>query len=492
LNLFYTSKINISTKSKQHFYFGLIASITIAFGLFLNAVQPGMILTDGGIFSSIAFKMINHGILYIDAWENKPPGIFYLMIIFFSLIPSKVYAIYVMSGFFFLATSYLIYNIVYGVFQSLFKSVLFSAIALIFTIYPNNIGDGLYTEIYGTFFILLSIHLWDIFKNKRDNKYAILSALSLGFSFWFKEPFIIICIPIMLYYLWDLKDRKIIYNILISFVLPSIILISILLLTGSLIGFIDMIVYNFTYLGSDEAVPMNVKLSDLYKNFIDNLKIIFIVYFLLLISKSEDPKIRWNKLFWLIILISSSVFFLMSPYNFGHYYYTFFTLFFIVFIKTYQISIIQMPFIKLITIPIFLWTIFQLNQTHGLNLSFQLKPYQEDVISRRLKATSGKSLFVDCVEEGGYYIKGNILYNTFVPVGLPVHFSNQKKGVENRKKLWNELYTNPPDYIIRFQNTSYYYWHLPHNGFYEKEYKVIDSSINNYQQKIYLLQYIYK
>jgi hypothetical protein len=485
--LLYTSKINITTKVNQEYYFGLMACLVIAFGLFLNAIQPGMILTDGGIFSAITYKIMNGGTLYVDAWENKPPGIFYLMAIFFAIIPSKVYAVYIMSGVFFLATSYLIYTFIYNVFQSLFKSVLFCAIALIFTIYPNNVGDGLYTEIYGTFFILLSFYFWDIFKINQNNKYALLSTLVLGFTFWFKEPFIIICIPIVLYYLSELKYKKQTLYLLLSFITPSLLFIIILLLTGSLGGFLEMIIYNYSYFISDQGVPIHIKFNDLYQNYIDKLKIIFFIYFILLISKSEDPNQRLIKIFWFFILISSSFFYLMTPYNFGHYYYSFYVLFFIAFIKTYQVNISKLSLIKTIMFPVLIWIVFQLSKTHALDLSFNFKTYQADVISKRLSKEKDKSLFVDCVEEGGFYIKGNMLYNTSFPVALPVHFSNNKHGMENRNKIWNELSNNPPNYIIKNYTTSFFYWHIPHNGYYDKQYNIIDSTVDRNKNKIYLL-----
>ncbi|MDP2174380.1 MAG: glycosyltransferase family 39 protein [Bacteroidota bacterium] len=489
---FFTTKINLTTNNNQNYYFGIFASAIIAFGLFLNAIQPGLILTDGGIFSSIAFKIQNHGTLYIDAWENKPPGIFYLIAIFYFIIPSKVYALFIMSSIVFVLTSLLVYDIYFRVLQSLFKSILFTAISLMFIIYPNNIGDGLYTEIYGTFFILLSIFFWDLYQSNESNKNGFLSMFTLGLSFWFKEPFIFVCIPLGIYYLWNLKHKKHMKIFIVSFIAPSLFFIIILLVTGSLKGFIDMIIYNFTYLNSDVGVPIKEKLSDLYDNFIDKLLVLVIVYTLLLISKSDTQIIRRNKIFWLTILMSSSLFFLLTPYNFGHYYYVFFTLFFVVFIKTYHASIHNLPIVKLLFIPILLWSIFQLNKTNALNLTFKLKPYQADAISSRLMRDKGKSLFVDCVEEGGYYVKGNVMFNTFLPVALPVHFSDERSGIENRKKLWNELSSNPPEYIIRYQYTSYYYWNLPHNGFYDNEYSVIDSTLNFNQQKIFLLQYLKK
>jgi 4-amino-4-deoxy-L-arabinose transferase-like glycosyltransferase len=482
------SKLNISTNPQNQYYYGLIATLVIALGLFLNNIQPGFILTDGGIFSAIAYKLISGGTLYIDAWENKPPGIFYLIAVFYFVIPSKVYALYLMSGLFIIATSLVLYAITFNVFQSALKSSLFIALALQFIIYPNNIGDGLYTEIYGTFCILLSIYFWDIYNQKNQNKFAYLSWFTLGFSCWFKEPFFIVCIPLLIFYLRELENKGVIKYLLLSFFVPSFLILIILFINNSLQGFIEMLVYNFTYLESGEKISFDVKIRDLYNNLIVKNAIISITFLLLILRKVNSKNQFISKIIWISVLLLSLVFVFLSPYNFGHYYIVFFTLFFVVFIKIYEIGQQDFPIINLLITPILFISLYQLNKTNPLNLKFEFNLYKEDNITKHLKNANATSLFVDCVEEGGYYIKGNVLYKTSFPVALPVHFKDHFKGIHNRNKIWKDLSTQKPQFIIKNHTTSFFYWHLPHNGFYEKEYNVVDSSLNQLNQKIYLLR----
>ena len=84
-------------------------------------------------------------------------------------------------------------------------------------------------------------------------------------------------------------------------------------------------------------------------------------------------------------------------------------------------------------------------------------------------------MFVDYVVKGDYYIKSELIYPSFLPVALPIHFGENTSGLENRERIWQELSKNPPDFLITTYTTSYFSWFLPDSKFYENNYFKIDS-----------------
>ncbi|MBL7836573.1 MAG: glycosyltransferase family 39 protein, partial [Bacteroidetes bacterium] len=168
-------------------------------GLVLSFIQPGTIITDGGIFSSIAYKDLNGGTLYVDAWENKPPGIFYLIELFMLVIPEPVYAVFILSVLALVGLSLLVYTFIFNSTNSLSASLSLGTIGSAIILFKPNCGDGLYTEIYGTLSLVGAMILIHKLNLTGKTKYLNYSLILIGLSIWFKEPFVLISIPIILY-----------------------------------------------------------------------------------------------------------------------------------------------------------------------------------------------------------------------------------------------------------------------------------------------------
>ncbi len=456
----------------------------MAAGLFLTFIQPGTIDTDGGIFSAIAFKDMHGGRLYMDTWENKPPAIFYLIEFFYLIIPNPVYALFVMALMALCGTAAILFALAYKYISSLWTALLFIGISVIFIIYSNNIGDGLYTEIYGTLCLVSSLLCLEHFRQHPKNIYLILSALLLGLAPWFKEPFILLCLPLYIFYLYCLKAFKSV--MLLSFIAltPSVFFLVLLGLENSIAAFIDAFLYNFKYSSHQESNNIQVKLDDYYKNLIKPILglSVFLVY--IAFKNIENKKTRAESLLFISILIASTLLVFLAPYNLGHYYHASFVVFFVVLAKQYALyksgqNAVFLPFMLLLV-----YYVYQLSEY--TTFTYQIKPFKADRITERLLQDKDATLFVDYVNAGRYYIYAGKKHHAFVPVALPVHFNDSEHGKQNRTRIWRELSIKPADYLITTYTTAYFSWHLPDSKFYEKNYEKLDSAFPEKDYVLYL------
>jgi hypothetical protein len=478
-----------STYSRPKLIFGLLASVVMSTGLFLAQVQPGTIDIDGGIFSAVAFKDLHGGTLYLDAWENKPPGIFYLMEFFYLLVPDDIYALFVMGLLAMTGFALCLFYLFYRYLESLLTALLCIGVALYFTIYPNNIGDGLYTEIYGTLCLVGSLVFFERYRINPSALKLVLTGILAGTSYWFKEPFILPFAALMAYYAYLLNNRDEILKLLLSSIIPSLIFFLLLWSGGSLKAFIDTFLYNFHYTSGGVSNNYPLKFSDFFHNLIEPVFGLSLLLIYIIFKNISDKRTRNEAMIWLMIWISAAFFVFISPYNLGHYYFPAFVLFFILLAKQFALfKSVQYP-LTLPLIILLVYYIFQIDKTAEPNFKYHITAYQPDNISKRILADKNATLFVDYVSVGNYYIKTQKNHHAFLPVGLRVHFDTSETGRNNTARIWKDLSVKPPDYLITTFTTAYFSWHLPDTKFYEKNYEKIDSVFPENEHVIYLWAY---
>lgn len=468
--------------------------MAFALGLFMAMIQPGVLYTDGGIFSAIALKDLHGGTLYLNAWENKPPGLFYLIELFYLIIPNHVYALYILAISVFLITAACQFYIVYRQTESFGLSLIVAFIASYFTVYKNNIAEGLVTEIYGSACIIMGIAAYTHYMQHKQFRMLLLGACSVGASFWFKEPFLLLYIAAMIMFLLQLKHGHEKIKLIASSLIPSIICLLLLGIstdeTGQLAlhGFIESIQYNLSYVQSEQTIALKTKLNDLYEHLL-----VYGAGFLLIMVYMTHQLVFKLKLYkvaasaWLILLASAFIF-ISSPYNFGHYYYPFFALFYVVFALLYGAYNQQYKHALLFTVGILgLFQMYSIDK-QPIKIHYDIQPYQEDNIVKTLKKHPNKTLFIDYVDKGGYYVKSGLSYPTFLPVALQVHFNESTQGLQNRARIWKELSEHKPDFLITTHTTSYFSWFLPDPDFYKSNYTKIDSVLKADDNPVFLWQ----
>ena len=480
---------NLFKSSKSNFYFGVLASLIVGLGLFLSFIQPGFIDIDAGIFSAVALKNLNNGGLYISTWENKPPGLIYLMQALFFLFSNKVYALFFLAMFGASAISVGVYLLYYKYFESLLIAVLFTTFSLAIIIQPQFFGDGLYTEILGAIFILFALVFYD-YKSDISNSNYFICAVLAGSSFWFKEPFILAAIVIAFLLFVKIKNQKERLWLFFWFCVPSIFFILLLFLNGSLTAFVETIIYNFSYVNDTSKTSFSEKWSLLNQFLFQPVFAVSIAFLVLLYLNLKKGKEILEIVFFILLLISSSGLFMLSPYSFGHYYLPFIIIFFIVFAKLFAIYKKEVKTVNYLLLGLVLYlsynTIIDLRQP---NFVYKITRYEPDRIAQKLLVHRDKTLFIDYVNKTEYYVKGNMVHHAFLPAPLPVHFqTNSKIGQGNIQRIWTEMNAPKADFLITTNTPAYFYWSLPNHYFYEEFYEKIDSIHKKDENVVYLWQ----
>lgn len=458
------------------YYFGMLASLLLAAGFVLARLQPGYILTDGGIFSAVALKDLQGGTLYTDAWENKPPGIFYLSELFMLLSPDRVYGLFAMVFLVFAGSAACMFHLLFGYLKSLTASLLLMGCGLFWMIHRDTIGDGLYTEIYGTFCILLSLVFAERFRNGGTARHAYFAAVTMGFSFWFKEPFVLMCLPLTgLILSADNKPGKsMLLKFLLSAALPSLLMFGLLYAGNALQGFADMLRYNFSYAAAGQMVPVPVKIKNIGTHLFAPNTGLLVLLAICAFKLLSDSGRRAETLSYLGFLPAAALFLLISPYNFGHYNYALYTLLIPVLAALYGLFVKTFNYgYKLPLIILSIYTLYKIDSHQEPAWTLQLKPYTPDRFTDFLMKQKGKTLFVDHTDAASYYVKTGLVYNTHLPVPLKVHVDVDSAGSSNRARIMNTLKSQTPDFLISADPPSEFSWHYP--GFYQTHFLKKDS-----------------
>lgn len=480
------SFINIQSSPRADFVFGLITINCLALGYIFGFLNPGDIDTDGGIFAAVAMKDLSGATLYKDVWENKPPGTFFLIEIFFLVIPNKIYALYSFSIFNILLLINGFVVMMYHFNKSLIFNLLLSGLIVVFLINNKYLGDGLYTEITGSACIIWGLYYLHLFEARKKNSLLYTSILLTGTAFWFKEPFILLSLPVLLYSIicaTTIKQRAII--VVVVFI-PSLLFTLILLLKGSLPFYYNTVLYNFSLSSIDQSSIAGVQLQILWQQIVMPLLVPFVIMTIWIIAIIQKKEHRPTLILILSLLVAGAWFSIISPHRFNHYYLPFITLLFYGFIivinlykKVYQTSFLLIYFVLA-------YSIYKLDGVNNNKFSSSITPYVPDRISSVLLAHPDKDLFIDLVDASEYYVKGNKLFPTFIPVPVASHFGENPSGIENRKRIFDQLIAHKPYFLITTETSSYMYWHSPDPLLYYGNYEKTDSVQARYGKKVIL------
>ena len=133
--------------------------IVLLLSLFVTAVAriPQLFLPferDEGAYAYIAEIIDRGGLPYRDAFDHKPPGIYYLYHLSFSVFSNTVYAPRLAALFFIAATCILVYSFVFKVTKSSSAGTLSMALLAFATASPAYAGFTANTEIFVLPFVL--------------------------------------------------------------------------------------------------------------------------------------------------------------------------------------------------------------------------------------------------------------------------------------------------------------------------------------------------
>ncbi len=314
----------------------------------------------------------------------------------------------------------------------------------------------------------------------------MISGLLAGFSFWMKEPFLFVALPVLILLLVKSRDLKTMLRLLAFAGAPSVFFVIILGLSGSLAGFIRTMVYNFSIVGTDLQISKMDQLEVLWENILGPLLIpvlIFLIYAFRSLFKKET---RAPLIFNFSLLATGLAFIMISPEKFNHYYLPFLVIFFycLASLLHYEKKYFNTP--RLLIYILLLYFMKKTDDEHHRPFKMWFEAYQEDNITKQLKQDASKTLFIDLVGASEYYIKGEKVFPAFIPVPVAIHFNDSEPGVKNRERIYDELRKNLPDYLIIGESSSYMYWHLPDPKLYYGNYEKTDSAVVRYNKKVVL------
>ena len=207
---------------------------------------------DEGIYSSIAHQLNLGGLLYTDAWDNKPPMIFYTYLIFYKIFGFHFFAIKFLG----LMSTAVAFIYFYKLFRLLFKSVNILIPSLFFVILMcTPLLDGNVTNAENIFLALTTAGLYYFFLSLKtdQNKYFYIATFLYGLAFTFKiHPgieFIAVFLSFLtIYFMRHGKNKsellKIIFNSGIIFSIPYLFFIILFAIQGNLGDFLYAMFHN--------------------------------------------------------------------------------------------------------------------------------------------------------------------------------------------------------------------------------------------------------
>ena len=346
----------------------------------------------------------------------------------------------------------------------------------------------MYTEIYGTLSILLSLLFYVLYKEKPIKKYMILSLIFSSMGCWFKEPFIIICLPLVIFLIYTYWGKLKLYQLFIFPLVPTIFFILYVSLFGSIEGFLKTLLYNINFTESESKFTFSFRMKEIYNRLFDYI-LPLVIFLTIILFRNDQLKNKISQaLLLLFLLLGAIAFALISPYEFGHYYYPLFTLTFAIIPMIYGICEGDQKGYKWLFIIINLYAMNQMDNALKPEFKFKIEPYIEDKWSTLLKNEKHKTLFVDYIPKVDYYIKAEKIHPAYMPVGVSVHFNKDSTGRANTLRMWESLNGLKPDYLITTYTTSSFSWSFPDTRFYENNYSKIDSL----QKENELILYLWK
>lgn len=267
--------------------------------------------SDDGIFLTIASGILNGQIPYKDFIENKPPGIHYLLALFFAVFGKFLIVGKILLLLFNFGTALVVYLIgrkIIGEEAGLVSSILYLFGLLLYD------ATLIYTEPFAAFFTSIAVLLFIIYTEKKKRILLFSSGIAIGISATFKQPGILILFSFILYYIYALftgnrnKDliQKILYEVAVivaGVLIPIVYTVVYFWSAGSLS---ELIFYVITVQATGGYPSLGIE--EFLNNSVNNFILIPIIWILsfsfsVLILSRRDSKTSLLKIivFWFII-----------------------------------------------------------------------------------------------------------------------------------------------------------------------------------------------
>lgn len=475
--------INLRSKmlrlGKQGFMrlFGFGAIILLAFQ-YVEGYFGASAFSDAGCFMAIGQRVLQHDLLYLNVWDNKAPGIFFIHALVQG-ISSNVYVDYpqwVTLGFLLISLS-----VILVIHKWKTPGLLWFITGLVFLFHWLKTWEvfyvGAYTEEWGMFLIIAALA---IIVKPRNKLAYVVSGILFGYAVFIKEPFIFFVLPFWGY--WFLQQKISFRSILYwhsSISIPWGAFLTIYVFKGHFSAIWMYWKSAFAYAGGDTVSWQKVceRLSKLHELTStrwfggESVQWIFTtlcLYLTIRVIWGVYRKMKYQEHFsnlpvvslsW-SALVASLLFLMLGPRFYFHY-------------------AIPFGFSVIFCFTVFLWDLGTLiripnNQTVGFvilslfvanNYGSEIQIHREVVTQPdrgnagmeahmiQQKIPAGSSVFVDHEDGGRWYVYGHLSSWGKFPVPYYIYFYNpddnhQPHLVANRDKFREDFLQSPPEFIL--------------------------------------------
>lgn len=142
---------------------------------------------DSGIFAYTAKVISDGGLPYRDAWDNKPPGVYYINALSFQLFGFDRWALWNIELIFTVVTGIMFFQLLMIIYRRRLLAAGGTALFLIMSRHPEIIGDGNFTETYALLPQVLCLYAGYKFLKQPAYRWALLIGLSACFAFLIKQ-----------------------------------------------------------------------------------------------------------------------------------------------------------------------------------------------------------------------------------------------------------------------------------------------------------------
>lgn len=269
---------------------------------------------DESVYIDIASRIMDGDMPYRDAWDHKPPLIYYIFESSFILFGKSISGVHVFTIFYIAVTGILMYIIVnrmWGIYAGIFAGMSYPIFL------ESDIIQGLAsnTEIFVNLPIIVGIYFFMNIKTNtvKENRYIllILSGLFIGIAVLIKQPAVFILFTFFIFlflerYRSDYKFKDILsssFLILFGFLIPIIIAIFYFYFNDAFSDFIySNIYYNAKYVSTTDTPYFINGFIDSGKKITTNLFLLFILTLGSIIYRLKEKNLYFSDNFSFMIL----------------------------------------------------------------------------------------------------------------------------------------------------------------------------------------------
>ena len=162
----------------------LVLVVMVSWQLAPSVVKQGR---DSGIFAYTGRVIRDGGLPYRDAWDNKPPGVYYIDALAFVLFGVNRWALWLIETISVFLTGWLMYRLLTQVYGSRFLVWSGTLSLVLLTRHPILISDTNFTEVYALLPQVLCLVAGYQFFRRPRHRWGFLIGLSVGIAFLIKQ-----------------------------------------------------------------------------------------------------------------------------------------------------------------------------------------------------------------------------------------------------------------------------------------------------------------